>query len=152
MIAFRALVLASSAAALAACAEEIAGPEPWPVSLEILREITEDPGTEEAWRGPPVVTVAGGEGAVTVEGDFLLPCVNYGVRAEGERRADTLLLKVRMAGDVFCANLKIKYAYRARMRRLDPGFYTVRVFHELFLETQGGIGLIEVQRSRVPVN
>ncbi len=86
-----------------------------------------------------------------VTGDFLLPCVNYRIREHAEREGDLLTLRLGIRSDRICATMEVKYAHRATLYWLTPGRYSIRVIHELYLSSQGGLGLTEVYRGTVQV-
>ncbi|HXV86461.1 MAG TPA: hypothetical protein VD793_07165 [Gemmatimonadales bacterium] len=110
------------------------------MDLRIVESVEYDPAEFESWHGPPSLTVSGEERAATVVGDFHLPCVNYWTRVHGNRDGPVLNLWLEFGREKNCVTEEVKFRYQATLDDLRPGVYQVRVFHELFHPSQGGLG------------
>lgn len=127
------------------------GPDSREVDLVFLEFIEGHPGDEQRYFGPPSVTIEGGDGVVVVRGDILVPCMNFGVRAWAGSESGRVNVILEFRRESACATVVMKYAYQATVLALPAGVTTVVVYHELFLRSQGGIGLHEVGRATVEV-
>ena len=144
--------LFSSIAVLSALAcSGLTGPDVVAVDFQALGLVEPYPNEYQSWHGPPVIDVNSEGSQIVINGDFALPCTNYGVLHQATRNADTLDFRLEFDRERICATMEIKFQYRATLRDVSPGQFIVRVFHELYVPSQGGVGVTEVHRAEVRV-
>lgn len=111
---------------LAACSGPTEPGQRWPVDFRLV-DVVSYTGNERVYFNPPTVTAEGGEGAVTIQGDFLLPCSNFPAVATAVRDGAQLRLNVDYDSYDLCDDSFAKFLYEAILPELEPGSYQLQV-------------------------